>query len=72
MLLEYILLYNRIICSVIKIPTVFFIELEQIISQFLWKYKKTLNSQSNLLEYVLFARILLRIFASMFISDIGL
>ena len=32
----------------IKIPTVFFTELEQIISQFVWKYKKTLNSQSNL------------------------
>ena len=27
---------------------VFFIELEKIISQFVWKYKKTLNSQSNL------------------------
>ena len=32
----------------IKLPTVFFGELEQIISQFVWKYKKTLNSQSNL------------------------
>ena len=32
----------------IKLPTVFFIELEQIISQFVWKYKKTSNSQSNL------------------------
>ena len=32
----------------IKQPMVFFTELEQIISQFVWKYKKTLNSQSNL------------------------
>ena len=32
----------------IKLPTVYFIELEQIISQFLWKYKKTSNIQSNL------------------------
>ena len=32
-----------------KLPIVFFTELEQIISQFVWKYKKkTLNSQSNL------------------------
>ena len=32
----------------IKLPTVYFTELEQIISQFVWKYKKTSNSQSNL------------------------
>ena len=31
----------------IKLLTVFFTELEQIISQFVWKYKKTSNSQSN-------------------------
>ena len=32
----------------IKLPTVSFTELEQIISQFVRKYKKTSNSQSNL------------------------
>ena len=32
----------------INLPTVFFRELEQVISQFVWKYKKILNSQSNL------------------------
>ena len=32
----------------IKLPTVIFTELEQILSQFEWKYKKTSNSQSNL------------------------
>ena len=32
----------------IKLPTVFFRELEQIISQFVWKYKKNSNSQGNL------------------------
>ena len=30
-----------------KLPMAFFMELEQIISQFVWKYKKTSNSQSN-------------------------
>ena len=32
----------------IKLTMVFFTELEQIVSQFVWKYKKTSNSQSNL------------------------
>ena len=32
----------------INLPTVFFTELEQIISQFVWKYKKTSSSQINL------------------------
>ena len=32
----------------IKLPMVFFTELEQIISEFVWKYKKTSTSQSNL------------------------
>ena len=32
----------------IKLPMVFFTELEQIISQFVWGEKKTSNSQSNL------------------------
>ena len=32
----------------IKLPMVLFREVEQIISQFVWKYKKTSTSQSNL------------------------
>jgi len=32
----------------IKLPTIVFTELEQIISQVVWKYKKTSNSQSSL------------------------
>ena len=32
----------------IKLPMVFFTKLEQILSQFVWKHKKTSNSQSNL------------------------
>ena len=32
----------------IKLPMVLFTELEQIISQFVWKYKKPSNSQGNL------------------------
>ena len=32
----------------IKLPMVFFTELKQIISQFVWKFKKTLNHQSSL------------------------
>ena len=32
----------------IKLPMVFFTEVEQKISQFVWKYKKNSNSQSNL------------------------
>ena len=32
----------------IKLPVVFFTELEQIISQFVWKYKKLQIAKSNL------------------------
>ena len=40
--------YLQIQCNPCQAPMVFFIELEQIISQFVWKYKKISTSQSNL------------------------
>ena len=39
---------NRFSAIPIKLPMVFFRELEQIISQFVCKYKKNSDSQSNL------------------------
>ena len=46
---EYTVQSNlQIQCNPIKLPMVFFTELEQTISQFVWKYKKTSNSQSSL------------------------
>ena len=38
----------QIQCNPYQATNGIFTELEQIISQFVWKYKKTLNSQSNL------------------------
>ena len=38
----------RFSAILIKLPAVFFRELEQIISKFVWKYSKTSNSQCNL------------------------
>ena len=32
----------------IKLPMLFFTELEKVISQFVWKYQKNSNSQNNL------------------------
>ena len=38
----------RVTAIPIKLPMAFFTELEQIISQFVWKYRKILNSLNNL------------------------
>ena len=38
----------QIQCNPYQANNEFFTELEQIISQFVWKYKKTLSSQCNL------------------------
>ena len=44
----YIMVHYRFTVIPLKLPMVFFRELEQIISQFVWNYQKTLKSQSNL------------------------
>ena len=38
----------RFSVNLIKSPMAFFTEIEQKISQFVWKHKRNLNSQSNL------------------------
>ena len=43
-----LLIVSFLVQKLLILPMVFFTELEQIISQFVWKYKKTLNTQSNL------------------------
>ena len=45
---EYTTQSNRFNAIPIRLSVVFFTELEQIISQFVWKYNKTSNSKSNL------------------------
>ena len=45
---EYTNQSNRFNAIPIKLPMVFFTELEQIASQFVWKYRKPGIAQSNL------------------------